>query len=189
MRSLSILALTLALGSALNVEAEKKPKRKWQTCGGFDGCDADAQALMNSTDPDAEVDVEEITCRDLHRVWKENCGSKIKPWDLTTQCMKWDENNSGTLELGDVETLLAVDASWPEEPDLKCKCGKYFDYFADEGVLSDEDLADFAAKKCWANNGFVESEDNDCTQATEGEWTWAEIECICDGLDTEVADE
>ena len=195
MRSLSILALTLALGSALNVEAGKgpRPKRNWQPCGGFDGCDlgdTSVQDLMNSTDDEADGDVTAITCRDLHRVWKENCDYKVSPWNFTNECMVADTDNSGDLDATEIQAILDVRAVWPDEADPKCKCGKYFKKLAnDDGVLSGDDLDDFAAKKCWANNDFLTSDANDCDEDDNGEITWAEAECLCEGLETEVDDE
>ena len=190
MRSLSILALTLALGSALSVE--KGPKRKWQPCGGFNGCDlgeTSVQELMNSTDADAEGDVSEITCRDLHRVWREFCGSKVPQWELTTQCMIADDDNSGTLTADEVEDILDVRAEWPEEADEKCKCGRAFTRLSEEGVLSGEGLEKFMAKKCWANNDFDYSDATaGCRTETTDEFTWAEAECLCAGLETEVVE-
>ena len=96
MRSLSILALTLALGSALNVEAEKFNSKP---CIGFDGCDLGETSLQDFMDDAANEDgAVSITCWQLNKVWKRTCGDKINPWDLTNQCMIADLNNDASLD-------------------------------------------------------------------------------------------
>ena len=105
MRSLSILALTLALGSALNVDAERgpRPHHKGQPCTGFDGCDLGDGTVQDLLDAAAgETDATSITCQQLNKAWKSNCGGKVNPWELTTHCMINDANNDGVLDAAEL---------------------------------------------------------------------------------------
>ena len=181
MRSLSILALSLALGSALNVEAERGHKHR-RPCGGFDGCDLGDDVTVQEFLDDAagETDATSITCQQLHKAWKSNCGTKVMHWDLTTQCMMADSDNDGMLDVDELTTIVEVEATWPDEVDEKCKCGRKFaEYANDDGVLEGDDLTSFASKKCWKNKEF-----DYATECGTESFDWAAAECLCEGLDT-----
>ena len=96
--------------------------------------------------------------------------------------MIFDADNNGSLDVDELTELTEVRAEWPEEPDEKCKCGKLFERFADDDdLLTGDGLEDFSSKK-WKNRDFEAATCD--TDGTPG-ISWAEAECLCEGLATD----